>query len=197
MTTPAANPGPPSLGHTGMFTPAMRQAAVATSAPPAASQRTVAIAQSQASLTSRLNQAATNLITSNMLKRPPIPPSAQPRVGGVDILGSWTGRGARGLGQEPKGPNCRRIFNTSDHLKACNAMAPVDQACKAGVVDEDLHFSLSSEPNGNKVSLCQTEIEKLVLECGMNPVFKTSTSLRRMVQQSTCCSSQESCQKRT
>jgi hypothetical protein len=106
-----------------------------------------------------------------MLKRAPPPPIAHPRVGGVDIPGSWNGRGAKGLGQEPKGPNCRRIFNTVDHLKVYSAIAPVDKACKAGVVDEDLHFSLSSEPNDNKVPLCLTEFEKHVLECGMDLVF--------------------------
>ena len=165
-------PGPPPVGHTGVFTPAMRQAA--SSAPPASSQAAsqraanAAIAQSQASLTSRLNQAATNLITSSILKRGPTPPISHPRVGGVDSLGSWTGRGARGLGQDPRGPNCRRIFNSHDPLKAYNTLVPVEKACKAGVLDEDLHFSLSSEPTSTRVSLCLSAFEKHVVECGMD-----------------------------
>ena len=158
--TPVVGPGPPPVGHTGNYTPAMRQAAAAASAPPppsqAASQRAAAaaaaIAQSQATLTSRMNQAANNLITSSMLRRttlptPTIPPPPHPRVGGVDSIGSWTGKGARGLGKDLRGPNCRRIFISPDPLKAYNAWVPVEKACKTGVPDEDLHFSMSSEPH--------------------------------------------------
>ena len=156
----------------------MRQAAAA-SAPPASSQAAsqraanAAIAQSQATLTNRLNQAATNLITSSMLRRAPLPTPIipHPRVGGVDSLGSWTGRGARGLGKDPRGPNCRRIFNSPDPLKAYNALVPVEKACKAGVLDEDLHFSTSSEPNGLRVSLCLAAFEKHIVDCGMDAVF--------------------------
>lgn len=155
----------------------MRQAASAPPAPPASSQAAsqraanASIAQSQASLTSRLNQAATNLITSSMLKRAPTFTIPQPRVGGVDPLGSWTGRGARGLGQDPRGPNCRRIFQSPDPLKAYTALVPVEKACKAGVLDEDLHFSTSSETNGTRVSLCLAAFENHIVECGMDPVF--------------------------
>ena len=124
--TPVVGPGPPPIGHPGNYTPAMRQAASAPPAPPASSQAAsqraanAAIAQSQATLTNRLNQAATNLITSSMLRRAPLPTPIipHPRVGGVDSLGSWTGRGARGQGKDPRGPNCRRIFNSPDPLKA-------------------------------------------------------------------------------
>ena len=180
--TPVVAPGPPPVGHTGNYTPAMRQAAAAASAPPppsqAASQRAAAaaaaaIAQSQATLTSRMNQAANNLITSSMLRRTtlPTPTIPHPRVGGVDSIGSWTGRGSRGLGIDLKGPNCRRIFNSPDPLKAYNAWVPVEKACKAGVLDEDLHFSMSSEPNGLRVSQCLTAFEKHIVDCGMDGIF--------------------------
>ena len=36
---------------------------------------------------------------------------------------------------DPKGPNCRRIFNSPDPLKAYNAWVPVEKVCKAGVLD--------------------------------------------------------------
>ena len=121
-----------------------------------------------------MNQAANNLITSSMLRRttlptPTIPP--HPRVGGVDSIGSWTGKGARGLGKDPKGPNCRRIFNSPDPLKGYNTWVPVEKACKAGVLDEDLHFSMSSEPNGLRVTLCLAAFEKHIVDCGMDGVF--------------------------
>ena len=90
---------------------------------------------------------------------------------GVDSIGSWTGKGARGLGKDPRGPNCRRIFNSPDPLKAYNTWVPVEKACKAGVLDEDLHFSMSSEPNGLRVSQCLAAFEKHIVDCGMDGVF--------------------------
>ena len=50
-------------------------------------------------------------------------------------------------------------------------MVPVEKACKAGVLDEDLHFSTSSEPNGLRVSQCLAAFEKHMVDCGMEGVF--------------------------
>ena len=39
------------------------------------------------------------------------------------------------------------------------------------MLDEDLHFSMSSEPNGLRVSQCLAAFEKHIVDCGMDGVF--------------------------
>jgi hypothetical protein len=63
-----------------------------------------------------------------------------------------------------KGTKLQKDLNTSDHLKAYNAMTPVDKACKAGIEDEELHFSLTSvhyAANANSTSLVNDNCELL------------------------------------
>jgi hypothetical protein len=60
---------------------------------------------------------------------------------------------------------------TSDVIKSHTLMATVEKACTAGVPDETMHFGLPDELNGAKAGLCMQELEKMVVHCGMDPVF--------------------------
>ena len=48
-----------------------------------------------------------------------------PRIGGVSPVGAWTGRGAQGLGQQPKSGLCMRFFKGSE-LKAFQALNAIE-----------------------------------------------------------------------
>ena len=75
------------------------------------------------------------------------------------------------LGLRRRTAYSRVVFNSPDPLKAYNTLVPVEKACKAGVLDEDLHFSTSSTPNGLRVSLCLAAFEKHIVDCGMDAAF--------------------------
>jgi hypothetical protein len=49
-----------------------------------------------------------------------------PRVGGVNSVGAWTGRGAQGLGQQPKSGLCMRFFKGNE-LKAFQALNAIEE----------------------------------------------------------------------
>jgi hypothetical protein len=85
---------------------------------------------------------------------PVAPPSQMPRVGGVDSCGPWTGKGASLKGKVPKSSDCLRGFMTVDVIKSHSLMATVEKACTPGIPDENMHFGLPDEPNGDKVGLC-------------------------------------------
>ena len=56
----------------------------------------------------------------------------KPRVGGTSPVGSWTGKGAQGLGMQPKSGLCMRFFKGNE-LKAFQALNAIEEKCKAGL----------------------------------------------------------------
>jgi hypothetical protein len=80
--------------------------------------------------------------------------------------------GASLKGKLLKSSDCLRGFITVDAIKAHSLVATVQKACTAGIPDENMHFGLPDELTGAKVGLCLRELERIIIHCGMDPVFK-------------------------
>jgi hypothetical protein len=96
----------------------------------------------------------------------------QPRTGGVNDTGAWTGSGSGQLGTEPLSGYCMRTFQ-ADPIKNHQAMAPIEERCRSGLssVTTDPLFSMADEPDAYKTLLSIKAFEKLVIYCGMDSVF--------------------------
>ena len=96
----------------------------------------------------------------------------QPRAGGVNTTGAWTGSGSGQLGTEPFSGYCMRSFQ-ADPIKNHQAMAPIEERCRRGLssATTDPLFSMAGEPDADKTVLSIKAFEKLVMYCGMDSVF--------------------------
>jgi hypothetical protein len=56
----------------------------------------------------------------------------QPRAGGINATGAWTGSGSGQLGAEPFSGYCMRAFQ-ADPVKNHQAMAPIEERCRRGL----------------------------------------------------------------
>jgi hypothetical protein len=62
----------------------------------------------------------------------PVNPPPNSRVGGTNAVGFWTGKGAQGLGSNPKSSLCMRVFKENE-LKAYQALNTMEEKCKGGL----------------------------------------------------------------
>jgi hypothetical protein len=96
----------------------------------------------------------------------------QPRAGGINATGAWTGSGSGQLGAEPFSGYCMHAFQ-ADPIKNHQAMAPIEERCRRGLssATTDPLFSMAGEPDADKTVLSIKAFEKLVMYCGMDSVF--------------------------
>ena len=96
---------------------------------------------------------------------------AQPRVGGVNTTGAWTGPGSGRLGLDPQSGYCMRQFQ-ADPIKNHQAMNPIEEKCRRGLSSStDPLFSLAGEPDADKIIYAIRAFEKHVVYTGMDAVF--------------------------
>ena len=104
-----------------------------------------------------------------------------PRIGGVSPVGAWTGRGAQGLGQQPKSGLCMRYFKGSE-LKAFQALNAIEDKCKAGLQAKGtLVFGLPGETHFDKGALLLRELDEYMSYHGLEGVFQIVLSNGTMV----------------
>jgi hypothetical protein len=97
----------------------------------------------------------------------------QPRAGGVNDTGAWTGSGSGQPVTEPLSGYCMRAFQ-ADPIKNHQAMAPIEERCRSGlssVTTDPLFSILADEPDAYKTVLFIKAFEKLVIYYGMDSVF--------------------------
>ena len=104
-----------------------------------------------------------------------------PRIGGVSPVGAWTGRGAQGLGQQPKSGLCMRYFKGSE-LKAFQALNAIEDKCQAGLQAKGtLVFGLPGETHFDKGALLLRELDEYMSYHGLEGVFQIVLSNGTMV----------------
>ena len=96
----------------------------------------------------------------------------KPRVGGTSPVGSWTGKGAQGLGMQPKSGLCMRFFKGNE-LKAFQALNAIEEKCKAGLEAKGtLVFGLAGETHFDKGALLLRELDEYMSYHGLESVFQ-------------------------
>ena len=165
-STPSPNP------TTGRFTfqsPPPRNPTMDTT-PPSTPVPTTPVPQAAAPATFTLTEDQLKALIAG--KTAAVPQIEVPRVGGVNIVGAWTGKGAQELGLHPQSSLCMRQFKGSE-LKAYQALLSIEEKCKAGLQAKgDFVFGLPGEPNHDKGALLIRETDDLITQCGMEGVFQ-------------------------
>ena len=118
--------------------------------------------------------AATAAISQS--KPSPSTQLTKPRVGGIDDIGAWTGFGADGNPTEPRTDDCYQQFDTSDKVKAFNALRTVKEKVKKGIVDHPcntakLLFSATHEEHGDKFVIVFRAAVQFIKESGCEGIF--------------------------
>ena len=81
-------------------------------------------------------------------KQPPPSPGPppikldDPRVGGQDPDGAWTGYGKLQEGKKPKSSVCYRNYKFKDRAKAIDMVNKSEKEIKKGLSDESFHFTM-------------------------------------------------------
>ncbi len=111
-----------------------------------------------------LNQDAS---TSRKSFNPPV----KPRVGGVDEIGAWTGKGAREEGLSPRTNNCYRKL-CGDPVKSLGQISTIESGCRAGLkgINGPL-FRQEHETGAEKVITVLMALESFLEAYGLESVF--------------------------
>ena len=102
------------------------------------------------------------------------PTLTQPRVGGVDSIGVWTGYGADADPSQPKSEACYREYAGSDPLKSLTHRTTTSKTCRAGLSGHPsgMQFATKSEPNSDQFVTCLQMYEQVSHNCGFGYIFK-------------------------
>ena len=111
--------------------------------------------------------------------RPPPPPPPKvprfpdPRVGGQDSTGVWTGFGKQQQGKKPKSQDCYRDFKFAARDKAITMTSKIEKEIRQGNPDSDYEFTMPLEGGKNKASLLEQlkSFEKFAIDFGLEGVF--------------------------
>ena len=133
--------------------------------------RTIAQLQAQHSLELQ------KLMTSPEKPRGLLPPPDDPRVGGIDLKGAWSGKGFDGLGTTPASGFCYREFRFNDPAKCHSELSKVETYCRNGLKQEpQYHFSMPLEQASTGTSKatvydCLEAFADFAKETGLESVF--------------------------
>lgn len=112
----------------------------------------------------------------------------QPRVGGVDENGAWSGLGKNNLGAKPKSGLCYRKFSFSDKAKSVSEINKIERECKKGISEQtDYLFTLPLEQGSKSLSDCLSVFRTFAINCGLEGVFAINTRAGEKINMFTHC----------
>ena len=189
-TTPRKTPGPPPVGHKRVYThtpppppiPSGGSARSSATVPPpplrpsAAKKLVVKNLNFQEEKKEEESDSLDGLksfleLVSKSTNKKKSKKLIEPRYGGLDETGTWTGSGQRGMFDESKQISNYRQFSGSEHIKNTIRVGAIQDKCQLGIQDADNMFCTSHEANSHRTVACIESFKELVVQHGMEGVF--------------------------
>ena len=116
------------------------------------------------------------LLAATSYKPKTSPTLVSPRVGGMSHQGVWTGFGRNQDQWVPVSHYCYRQF-AYDDMKSMQALSTIEEHCKQGLsATHTVLFCRDTEPNAGKGALVLQELERFMINHGMEGVFRIVTA---------------------